>query len=176
MRAIADESVFITGHVSIRRSRRIRPGQYAPPPHLIQSRSRRNAAGLHVVHASATATGNSQLLIPTPSSSELLSCNISDMELHELPDVIAGGNDDDGDDDTETTRHKLCRYGTCSSIADAFMMSETALRSIAGDPLNATMYTRLFDGPSISGQELRQLVMKKWGRSYDIRLHKRGTR
>ena len=38
------------------------------------------------------------------------------------------------------------------------------------------MCTRLFDGPSISGQELRQLVMEKWGRSYDIRLHKRGTR
>ncbi|KAK9909094.1 hypothetical protein WJX75_007047 [Coccomyxa subellipsoidea] len=33
-----------------------------------------------------------------------------------------------------------------------------------------------FETPSISGQELRDLIVEKWGRSYDTRLHKRGRR
>ena len=36
--------------------------------------------------------------------------------------------------------------------------------------------SRLFQTPTISGQELRDLVYSKWGRSYDVRLHKRGRR
>lgn len=36
--------------------------------------------------------------------------------------------------------------------------------------------SRLFEIPTISGQELRELVFSKWGRSYDVRLHKRGRR
>ena len=35
---------------------------------------------------------------------------------------------------------------------------------------------RAFETPSISGQELRDLIVEKWGRSYDTRLHKRGRR
>eukprot|EP00884_Botryococcus_braunii_P002763 jgi/Botrbrau1/12488/Bobra.0169s0035.1 len=36
--------------------------------------------------------------------------------------------------------------------------------------------SRSMDSPSISGRELRELVWNKWGRSYDMRLHKRGNR
>ena len=177
MQAIAGESVVSTRHVSSRRSQRIRPGQIVPPLHLLGKRSCGNLAGLHIVCASAIATGSPRLLVPMPSSNKVLICDTLDMELHTcLPNVVAGGNDDDDDDDTEATRHKLSRYERRLGIDDAFVIAQAAFRSIVGALLNATMCTRLFDGPSISGQELRQLVMEKWGRSYDIRLHKRGTR
>ncbi|CAD7695745.1 unnamed protein product [Ostreobium quekettii] len=35
---------------------------------------------------------------------------------------------------------------------------------------------RMMEAPGISGRELRQLVYDKWGRSYDVRIHKRGPR
>ena len=35
---------------------------------------------------------------------------------------------------------------------------------------------RIFEAPTITGQELRELIVTKWGRSYDVRLHKRGRR
>ncbi len=35
---------------------------------------------------------------------------------------------------------------------------------------------RVFETTSISGEELRELIVEKWGRSYDTRLHKRGRR
>ncbi|CAL8460829.1 g360 [Coccomyxa elongata] len=36
--------------------------------------------------------------------------------------------------------------------------------------------SRVFETTSISGEELRELIVEKWGRSYDTRLHKRGRR
>ena len=130
------------------------------------------------MRASAIATGNSRLLVPMPSSYRMLSRNILDMERHtSFPNAFAGGNDDDDDiDDTEASRHKLSRYDIRFGTKFTFARSDAAVKSIAGGFWNAALFTRLFDGPSISGQELRQLVMEKWGRSYDIRLHKRGTR
>ena len=35
---------------------------------------------------------------------------------------------------------------------------------------------QLLSADRITGPELRQLVLRKWGRSFDVRLHKRGGR
>ena len=84
------------------------------------------------MRAAAIATGSPQLLVPLPSSDELLSGDRFDMKRHTcLPNAVAGGNDDDEDDDTEATRHKLSRYDGSSGIVDTFVTSEAAVQSIA---------------------------------------------
>jgi hypothetical protein len=49
--------------------------------------------------------------------------------------------------------------------------------SQGGSEADAQRLNRLLQGPQlITGAELRQLVLDKWGRSYDVRLQRRGQR
>ena len=84
-------------------------------------------------------------------------------------------------DDTGAYREQLSRYSLISHLdADVpcCMLCLVPCTAVYAGLLFQTLYhcTGCLMGPASLGKSCDSLSWRKWGRSYDIRLHKRGRR
>jgi len=72
------------------------------------------------------------------------------------------------------------RQNPCSALPhNRAVRRFTVVASSSSEPdysLVASQLNQLLVKDRITGEELRQLVVQKWGRSYDVRLHKRNSK
>lgn len=75
----------------------------------------------------------------------------------------------------DVTRHSACWYGTtcddCIARVHTIPQTAAADEDDARDKLNSLLYSN-----EMTGSDLRELLLCKWGRSYDVSIQKRGRR